>query len=269
MSIVLAIICYAITAFLIYNYFNLKTRLEAISSVETSDAAALNDIYQGVAGEVGKGYFEQPAEIKGVIECENPLESEIGKHTCVYYRMSVTREWEEDYDEKDGETGKNVRKTRKGSEVMSSNTRSTRFLVRDETGTLLINPEGAQIDTEKIVDRFEAQNSVAGGTISFGGFSFSLGGTADAGNRRTLGHRFHEEILALNKRVYVLGNATDMSGELMIQKPREKGQFIISTKSEEELMASSQSGMKWSLIGAVVAFLAGNGCILWYFMAPR
>ena len=264
--IVIGIILYAIAAFLIYNYFQIKKRAEVMSSVETSTTAALHQVCQGVADEIGKGSFEQQAEVKGILECNEPIESEIAKQQCVHYRMSVSRKWEEDYYEKDEETGQNVKKTREGSDTVANNSRSVPFSIRDETGAILVNPNGANIDTEKVVDRFEPQTSASGGTISFGGFSFSLGGTSNTANRRTLGYHFHEELLPLNRRVYVLGNATDMSGELMIQKPREKGQFLISLKSEEELQASSKSGMTWSLIGAIVSFIAGDILILLYFL---
>ncbi len=266
MPIILAVVCYGVTGFLVYNYFRLTKRMEAMSAVETSTAAALQDIYQGVAAGVGKGYFEQPAEMKGVIECDTPLESELGKQPCVYDSMTVTRKWEEDYEEEDEETGRMVQKTRQGSDTVSSNRRSTVFAVRDDTGTLKVDPEGASIDTEKTVDRFEPKSSLSGGQIAFGGFSFSVGELSDLGHRRTLGYHFHEEVLAVGKRVYVLGNATDMGGELMLQKPREKGQFLISMKSEEELMASSASGQKASVIGAIITFLLGDGCIVWYFL---
>ena len=93
-------------------------------------------------------------------------------------------------------------------------------------------------------------------------FSFSLAGVGGTGGRRTLGYQFTERILPLNRRLYVLGAASDSSGELVIQKPREKGQFIISLKSEEELLKSSKSGMTWSLVGSIACFVIGIGCII-------
>ena len=246
-------------------YFNSKKRLEELSSTEISTAAALHEICQGVAQEIGKGSFEQKTEIAGVIECEDPIESEIAKEACVHYRSSVERKWEEDYEETytetDSETGESVQKTRhatrEGSDSVSSNSRSTKFMVRDETGTILVDPEGAKMDTERLVDRFEPHSAVSGGSISFGNFSFSLGGFADKGRRRTLGYHFSEYILPLNRKVFILGAASDRSGELMIRKHREKGKFIISLKSGEELVASAKSGMTWSLYGSIACFVIG------------
>jgi hypothetical protein len=255
---IIGIVLFIVGAFLVYNSFSQKKRLEAISSVETSTAASLQEIWQGVATEIGKGSFEQAAEVKGVIECDQPIESEIAKQRCVYYSMAVTRKWEEEYYERNSQTGKDERKTRQGSDTVASNTRSVPFKVRDETGTILVNPKDAKIDGERVVDRFEPQTAISGGTISFGKFSFSLGGIGTGGGRQTLGYNFSETILPLNRRIFVLGAASDSSGELMIQKPRDKkDQFLISLKSEEELLTSSKSGMKWSLIGAIACFIVG------------
>jgi hypothetical protein len=265
--IVIGIILFIVGGFLVYMYFNQKKRMEAIAGVETSTTAALQEICSGVASEIGKGSFEQVAEVKGVIECDNPIESEIDKQPCVYYNMSVTRRWEEEYYEKNQETGQNERKIRKGSDIVSSNIRSVPFKVRDDTGTILVNPNDAKIEGEQIVDRFEPQNSISGGTVSIGKFSFSLGGLSTlGGGRRTLGYHFSETILPLNRNAYVLGAASDSSGQLMIQKPREKGQYLISLKSEEELLKSSKSGMLYSLIGAIACFVVGLIFVIIHFL---
>jgi hypothetical protein len=263
--LIIAIVLFVVGPFLIVSYLKQKKKAEAISGIETTTAAALKEIWQGVAGEIGSGSFEEPAEVKGMLECGNPIESEIAKQSCAYYRMSVTRKWEETYYETDSE-GNRQRKTRQGSDTVSSNTRSVPFLVRDDTGTVKVNPNGAKIDGDRVVDRFEPESAASSGTISFGNFSLSLGGLSTTSGRRTLGYQFSETILPLNRRLYILGSASDSSGELMIQKPREKGQFIISLKSEEELIKSSQSGMKWSLIGAIACFAVGIVFIILHFM---
>ncbi len=158
------------------------------------------------------------------------------------------------------------RGTRKGNDSVASNSRSTRFYVRDETGTILVDPEGANIDIEQVLDRFEPGSSASRGNISFGGRSFSIGGSRDSGRRRTLGYHFKEWVLPLNRRVYILGAASDRSGELMVQKPRENGKFFISLKSEEELVASAKSGMTWGLYGAIACFIIGAVLIIVQFM---
>jgi hypothetical protein len=271
--IIIGIICIVAAGGVLYNYFSNKKRLEEITAVETSTAGSLQAICQGVADEIGAGSFQQQTEVKGVVECDQPLESELAKQPCVHYRMSVEREWEEDYEEvytvTDPETGREEQRTRqatrRGSETVSSNSRSIPFVVRDETGTIAVDPEDAKLDTEQVVDRFEPQSAASGGTISFGGMSFSVGSSDRGARRRTLGYRFKEWILPLNRPVYILGQASDKSGQLRIQKPTDKGKFIISLKSEEELLKSAKTGMTWSLIASIILFLAGVVLVILHF----
>ena len=51
-------------AALVWNYFNQKKRMEAISGVETSTTASLQERCQGVASEMEKGFFEEIAEVE-------------------------------------------------------------------------------------------------------------------------------------------------------------------------------------------------------------
>ena len=94
----------------------------------------------------------------------------------------------------------------------------------------------------------------------------TLGDDQTTGRRRTLGYHFREWLLPLNRAVYVLGSASDMSGELMIQKPREKGKFLISLKSGEELVTSAKSGMTWGLYGSIVCFIIGLIFVILHFV---
>ena len=89
-----------------------------------------------------------------------------------------------------------------------------------------------------------------GSGISFGSFSLSLGMTP--GGRRILGYNYTESIIPIGQRIYVIGEASDSDGALIIKKPREKGKpFIVSLKSEEEIIGSHESSAKWYLVGAI------------------
>jgi len=133
------------------------------------------------------------------------------------------------------------------------------FWVRDPTGEMGVHPAGAEIEGEQVIDRFQPEDFRGQlGTITLAGLSFSFSAPPVTGDRRTLGYRFQESVLPLERHVYVLGVASDASGELAIQTPREKGQrFLISVKSEEALVASSRSAKRWLQLGAVVCVLFG------------
>ena len=223
-----------------------------IGSTETSTAAGLAVEASDVAKEIGVGSFTKVAELKGTVECSSPLKSEMSDTQCVWYRSTVEREYEETYTERSSD-GSSHTGTRRGSETVSSNERKTPFMVRDETGALEVDPEGAPIDGVRVLSKFEQGDR--GPAISIGGFRLSLG--AIGSGRRTLGYKLEEWALPIGTRVYVLGEARDDGGRLRVCKPATKGgRFIISVKSEEQLLKSAKSGSNTMAIISAVC-LAG------------
>lgn len=227
-----------------------KAKALDIQSTETSSASELAGLAAEVAKEIGAGSFTRAAEVKGTVECAGPLRAEMSGTPCVHYRTSVTREYEERYEETDKD-GNRRSGTRRGSETVSSNERSVPFLLRDETGTIEIDPTGATIDTEKTLSRFEAGG---GSSLRFGDFMLDLGRfTGGLGGRRTIGYRLEEHALPLGRRLYVLGEAADAGGRLTVRKPGAKGgRFLISLKSEEELLTSAKGLASGLQIAAIV-----------------
>ncbi|GAB1433776.1 hypothetical protein MASR2M29_24200 [Spirochaetota bacterium] len=218
-----------------------------IGSVETSTAKDLISLAEDVAKEIGAGSFSQQVELKGVAESGQSLKSEMTAEPCVWYRSVVTREYEENYTERDSD-GKTTTRTRRGSEIVSSNERSIAFALRDASGSITVDPDGASIDSVKVLSRFE--NGELGTGFSIGSFRFSVG--VPGRGRRTLGYKMEEFILPLGKDLYVLGEARDESGKLKVGKPSKKGaRFIISTKSEEELLKAAKGGQKGLNIAAI------------------
>jgi len=234
-----------------------KKKLGEIKGTETSTAAALAELAASVAKEIGPGSFNQIAEVKGTIECDTPLESELSQTACVHYSMKVTREYEETYWETD-DKGNRQQKTRRGSETVADNTRSVPFFVRDSTGKIAVEPTGAKLDTEKVYSEFRPGENQDSG-LRFGRYSFNPASFAAlAGGRRTLGYRFEESALPLNRPVYVLGEAVDKEGYLQVRKPDQKGaSFIVSLKSEEQLVKGAQSSAKGMYIAAIVVAVLG------------
>lgn len=223
-----------------------------IASTETSLATDVAREADDVAKEIGAGSYAKVAEIKGVVECGAPLASEMAGVPCVWYSSTVTREYEERYTERDSD-GKTRTGTRRGSEQVSRSERRVPFMVRDQSGAIEVDPEGAPMDGQKVLSRFEPGDR--GPSISIGSFSVSLG--ALAGGRRTIGYRLEERAMPIGARVYVLGEAKDEGGRLRVAKPSAKGgRFIISGKSEEELLKSAKTGS--SVLFALAAALAAG-----------
>ncbi len=240
-----------------------QRRLAAIQSAEPATAQQLA---QAAEQARGNGPFRRLVELNGLIRCDSALTGEVSGQPCAYYDMTVTREYEETYYETDSQTERQVEKTRRSSDTVASNSQRVEFWVEDETGAIPVNPTGASIDAVQVVDRFEpGEVNFGGGVIAIGGFSLAVGGFGfrEGPGTRTLGYHFKERILPLDRRAYVLGEASDSSGRLAVQQPSERGKtFLISLKTEEELLRSTERAVQWLLYGAIGCGAAGIALVV-------
>ncbi len=231
----------------------------AALSTELSTIGDLRALYQKVSGEIGAGVFNQQVGLWGRIACEQPLKSELSGTACVAYRFRVERRWEQDYKERDSD-GIIRRKTRDGRDTVSSNDRRVPFLLNDGSDCIPVSPEGALIDMDKIVDRFEPGNP--GGLLRFGAFQLALS-DGGPGGRRTLGYHYKEEVLPVDRSVYVLGAANDHGGTLRIAKNQEaRAPFLISLKSREQVVGSARRTAAYAFHAAYVCALLGIALVI-------
>ncbi len=234
-----------------------RTQLRQLRAAERSTTRELAAYAESVSQAlVEAGHYSQIAEVSGIVKCDTPLISEVAKQPCVYYDARVSREYEES---RYRETRRRRRqgRTRRGSETVANNTQRVPFWVEDAAGRIHVDPSGAEIEPVQIADRFEpAAPTGGGGSLTIGSFSItlpSLSTTPEAG-RRTIGYRFRERAIPLDRRVYVLGEVTDASGTLTIQKPSQKGRFVISLRSKEEIVRSVATRAQWITVAG-----AGSG----------
>ena len=238
-----------------------RRRCDLLQTTETSAAADLNALAQSVAGEIGAGSFRQIAEVKGVVRCQQPLVSELARVPCVFYAMKVTREYEETYWETDSR-GNRDRRHRRESEVMAENTRHCLFEVEDASGRMAVNPSGAKVTAEQVIDRFD-KGEPGSRKLAVGSWQFALDTLAIADDQRTIGYRYQERVVPVDRPVFVLGEASDATGTLTIGAPAAKNPpFLVSTRSEEELTRSAQKAARWLLAGAVASGLAGAALLM-------
>jgi hypothetical protein len=226
-----------------------SSKARYIQSTEASRAGELVQAAADVAKEIGPGSFTKLTELNGQVECATPLRAEISEEPCVWYRSTVTREYEEHYQEKDSD-GRTHTRTRRGSEVVSKNERGQPFLLRDDSGAIEVDPSGAKLDGDHVVSRFEPAN---GGNLVLGSLRLDLGSMLGMGGRRTLGYRLEEWAIPLGKRLYVIGEVVDSEGRLHMRKPKDgKKRFIISVKDEEEILKGARGLSLGLTIGAAV-----------------
>lgn len=254
----MGIVGFILVAIAVILFFVKQAQAKSHSSVllaRFTDVEELESTCEAITQEIGGGNWRDYVKLWGKITVDEPLISEMKQEPCVYYRMLVQREYEEKVRSQDSE-GKTVEKIVRKSETITQNQRSTPFMLEDSTGKITINPQGAKFDTIKILDEFHNEQP-AGGMLQFGNFSFLL--KNDHYQTRTLGYRYQEFILPINREVLIVGNASDETGNLKITKPTNNEPFLISFKTEEELNSDYQNNqniLKYSMIGCfIVGFL--------------
>lgn len=243
-------------------YLSDKRKLAQMEATETSSAEFLKSLATSMADGVGAGSLRYLSEIKGKTVCPAPLLSELAGVYCVYYSMNVDREYEETYYEEDS-NGNRQQKTRTGFDNVASNKRTMPFYVEDATGQIKVNPDGAEIISEKVYSRFEPDMQKNADFLKTGDMNIDLPASFHNGDRRTTGYRYNEEALEVGRDVYVLGEVTDRELELCVVAPLDKGKkFIISSKGEEALMREGKNSMNLSLIGAILCGVIGMAILI-------
>jgi hypothetical protein len=230
-----------------FNSIHQRHKASALSSVVRRDIEFLQQLATSMRDTGFKNYLSL---VKGTVSCDIPLHSELSKTPCVYYSMSVTRETRETYDSTDAQ-GKIETKTRTVREVVASNQRSVNFYLNDGTGQIRVEPKAAEFIGEQVLSRYEAEASSAPvANLQWGDFQLTLPQTQN----QVLGYALEETVIPLNSELYVIGSVSEQAGELLLSKGKE--QFIISVKSDSELLQQRQNNAKWSLIMAGVLAVA-------------
>ena len=245
----------AIVLFFIHRYQSAK--LFSMLSAEAVTVAGLKETATAIVASVGVGSCREYVKVKGMIRCDTPMLSELTQEPCVHYQMQVIREYEETVTRTNSE-GEKYQETERKSETISSNQRSITFQLQDDTGEIEVNPNNANIETIQVLNEFRPGHA-QGGMLTFGNFSVALGGSQ--GGRKTLGYRYQESILPVDRQAFIVAMASDSSGKLMLQKPAQGSQkFLISLKDEESLVHSTKNtvrNLQYAMIG-----LGGLGLLL-------
>ncbi len=251
----------SIIASIVVLIFRNKARNQVMEMkyLKTSKAAELSELHKKLVDEVGGDAVKQLAELKGAGRMVTPLLAEITKTECIGYNFSITENYEEDYETRDDE-GRIARNIRKGSNVVASNSRFNYFMLADDTGEVMIDPEGADIDMVKTTEKYEPHSGGVG-FLQFGNFTLNINTHPQ---RRVTGYNIVESILPAGSNLYVIGEMQDNNGSPIIRKPQDRNKpFIISRKSEEEAIKQKENTSTILLVLAVVFAVAGLGLIAW------
>jgi hypothetical protein len=239
-------------------------KLGVLQNTETSSTHEVRENFNSMTDSFGQGNFSLFTELKGVAVANTPLESELSKKECVYYKATITREYEELKKSTDSEGKVSKNWVRKSETVSTNENTATGFSLKDDSGEIFVDITGAELHTMKTFSDFEQINDKgsSGTNVSIGGFSLTT--SNENGTIRTIGYKYEEHSIPLNTQLYVLGDANDRSGKLTLSKSKDKNApFIVSTKSEDELTASLGSSVKGFKYGAFACFILGSVLVVW------
>ena len=168
---------------------------------------------------------------------------------CVYYSYEIEERWSRmvTEQESDGKGGtRTVTREESGWTTVDSQTESTPFYLTDDTGHLLVRPEGAKVEATGVFD--ETCTPMNGLYYGKG----PAGGIIDS----DLVRRFRETAIPLKVPLFVVGQARERKDVVApeIAADPQASEFLISVRSQEEI----SSGLGWQLwlfllLGAIVA----------------
>lgn len=189
-----------------------------------------------------QGVFMGMVEVKGTAESAAPLQSFLAEKKCVHYTYCIKEKWR-----KVTNTNGKIRTTT-GWETVATGGSTQDFYLRDNTGDLLIRPYGAQIEGEEIMHSDCSKSD----PIYYGkGPSQSIAGSV---HRR----EFIEHAILHHSPVYIAGNARERE-DMVAPEIADNDQaplYLISTQSEEKIIASKQ-GKAWACAIGGLIILAG------------
>lgn len=204
--------------------------------------------------------FRNYVEIKGVVHCDQAVRTPFSAKEVAYCssRLSAVTQREERYKDSDG----NVR-TRiiKDEDLLSSEDSSDVLVLRDDSSDVRVTLDiknGCSFDIPETFDRVETVGNL-------GRYTYFRNFQSHRPN--LLGYRMREKTISLNQPLYVLGEAYKEGNTIHIGKPVDKDKsFIVSTKSEDELVGKYEGNAKIALFGGIAAVVIGVALLVYRLM---
>lgn len=203
-----------------------------------------------------RGVFIGDVELKGVVECERPLTSHLVETSCVWYSWSVAEHWRrvvrETYTDEKGRTRTRTR-VETGTTTVASGGAATPFFLRDDTGAVLVRPQGADVEGAVVLST----------TVTPGHPLYYGKGPPGAVIHSTYQRDFLESAINVGQALYVLGRARERQDAVApeIADDKRAQMYIISVRSEAEISRSHALGYwLWFAFGLSLA----GGTFAWY-----
>ncbi len=237
-------------------YFRPKNEgnVTEIKYMQTKTIEELKEMFSQMdANGLGNEYREF-VELKGNIVSDNLVETPFSNRKVAYCQSELAQviETTEQYRDSNG----NYRTRTNKNEVPISNEKTSQEISFIDNSTkepisIEINATGCKLDIPKTFDKFEPKNNLNNYRY-FNSFSFSRFGA------ETIGFKMIEKTIEANQNLYVIGEAFRVGNVIHIGKPMDnKKPFIVTTKSEEDLVNTSNRKSLILLVGGIAAIIIG------------
>lgn len=198
-----------------------------------------------------QGVFIGLTELKGTAESDSPFTAYLSGKKCVQYAWQVDEHWSrtvhETYTDAQGHVHTRTR-TESGWTKVGGGEKSAPFYLKDDTGIIRIDPEGAEIHNLKVFDKA----CTPGEDLYYGRCP------AREISHTTHQRRFYESAIPLHTMLYVIGQACERQDVVAaeIAYDKEAALFIISTHTEKQVRSSY---LRWFWFWLILGLLCAVG----------
>lgn len=238
--------------------FYLKPKIQRnlleIQYMKTTSIPELYDMFAQMADAGMSDTYRQYTELKGSAFVNNPVNTPFSNQKVAYCDSKLSQVTEQRESYKDSNGVLRERMTKKENTISSEKSTETVYLKNNDSDkrvVLELSASGLKLDIPKSFDRFESRNNL-------GGYSFFNHYSWNRNDASTLGFKMVEKTIKENQPLYVIGEAFKNGDEIYIGKPMDnKKPFIVSTKSEDDLINTSKNNATFALIGGIAAIIIG------------
>lgn len=225
---------------------------------ETKTVAEAREIVESMA-DVDPNYREM-VELKGFSACENPPTTPYSRKQVAFYVAETYKVSEETYRQRDSEGNERMR-TVKHEDKLSEEESGENLILKDSNGdSVIIETNGVsdKLDLQKTLDRFQNADQYRNDFYMNPHRRFREYNVGGGAGYRLLGYKQVEKIFPLNAAMYALGEVYMNCGQLYLGPPRDSSKpFIVTTKSEEELIKNKKNSAMTNLVGGIVGIAIG------------
>jgi hypothetical protein len=198
------------------------------------------------------GVFIGMVELNGTAESESPLRSYLAELPCVQYRWTVQEHWSrtrtETYTDSNGKSQtRTVHES--GWTTVAQGGEQSLFYLRDDCGTIRVNPDRAKIEDERVFNQEVRRDNplyYAKGPS---------GAIMDSDHYRL----FSEQAIPLHANLFLMGHARlrddVVAPEIAFDKS--EAMYIISTRTEKQI--SRGLAAQYWVLGILAILLAAGG----------